>query len=291
MGEITMKWFAGEFTLFNKTVAIITLLILISGFGFFLNAQISKSIKQDTSKYEIPESKVVINPEQIYLMNKEILDLATKRLDNTITLFGVLMSVIVLVFSGALVFLQIVQNKQAEKNLELKFNALKEKNDLGNFKQSIESKLKSELSEIDKRVEGQVQLLFEKFAEKYKNQLYADVIQFTNDALLLSSESRDILNSRNRRAIGEIKLSLKEKLDTEKLGDALKSYAIDWLTIQRIFSKEKVQLLSGLDDFITTNQIPELKNYFINTLLKEYRGDADVVPRIERALKALVKDS
>jgi len=227
-----------------------------------------------SSNYTLPNSKFAIAPEHNYLMNKDLLDIAMKRLDNTITIFGILMSLIVFVFGGALAFLQY----QSSNNLDDKFKSLEKQHDIESMKMSIN---------VNNMVEANVNTLFNKFAERYKNEVYDNVIQFTTEALLLSSESREILNSRNRRAVSEIKSALKNEMDSLKLGKALELYATDWLTIQRIFSKEKKQKLSGLDDFININQIPELETYLNDKLLKEYKGDSDLEPRVKLALKVL----
>ncbi|MBF0344921.1 MAG: hypothetical protein HQL06_11900 [Nitrospirae bacterium] len=205
-----------------------------------------------------------ISKEQLRVMSKDILEVALKRQDHTITLFSVLMTFIVSAIGALLTFMQYTA--------KLEF-----KDEVKKFASELEDMKKS------KNVEDHIDKLF---ASKYRDEILKYVSELTLESLHDNSELRDKMLSRLRTMTHTITNCIEPKLD-EGTAQCIKNALIDtaqlWHTLGLLYSSDRNIIIKGLGDIMANPSREALKR--LAALKERYKSDPDLFPLINEAIK------
>jgi hypothetical protein len=232
----------------------------------------------------LPKPQVEIKSEQIALVNEKILDIALKRLDNTISLFATLMSIIVAGLGLGIAFMQYTQNKNLKDYLNRKLSDWEKAIDLEKRMETWKDKMDGE---IKNDVEEKVQRLFD---TRYRDLIFNYTKSFTSEILLLTPDARGLLMSRLRNMDRELEKVISEKWGKEisnKFHDILGRTIEDWHTLGQLFSSDSIQLQAGLLS-IRANPFPEIGKR-LSVLQARYQEDGELYPMIIDAISQVEK--
>lgn len=227
---------------------------------------------------------------------KDILDITLKRLDNTITIFGILMTVIVTGISLGIAFISWQQNKEmkreiekGERDLEKRFNELEKgmnlEDKIEKWRSSMGKDIEEKLQSIPKHVSQNVQELFQ---EKYEKEIIRLTRTLAEEALLLAPDLRGLLQGRLREMVNRLDDIFKLKFgdeDTKKMHDTLSDAIFEWTIIEQIFNSNIEEVKKGIQT-LGTHPIPELYHYLKRFELR-YKEDAEILYYIKVAKKEI----
>lgn len=227
----------------------------------------------------IPLSQeIIIDPEKVAMISEKILDAALKRLDNTITIFGILMSLIVIALGVTMTISQYTQKKDLKEKIDEWTKTWEKRADLDRLTKDLESKLAEKVGE-------KVESLFE---SRYRTEIHNYTKSLAEEVLMMTPQARGLLVARLRNMDRSIKELISDKIE-KKLGEELfriLGRAIeDWHTIGQLHSVDRKQLEAGLLA-VRANPFQEAEERL--TLLKRrYLSDGEIYPMIVEAMKAV----
>lgn len=210
--------------------------------------------------------------EDLQYVNPIILDTVLKRIDDTIVLFGYLITAIVTLFGVGVGLLQFLQMKDA--------------------KTTIEEKFKLETMLIKNKTEELIEWEVKKVFSKNSNLIFEYVKSYCEEVLLMTPEAKGLLLSRLRIMDLQLKQTLESHLKKEiadEFYEIIANSIEDWHTLSQIFSTDSQQIQTGLLTF-SSKPFYEAEDYLIK-LKKKYRSDPELLLAVNDALKSLYRSA
>ncbi|KJU84973.1 membrane protein [Candidatus Magnetobacterium bavaricum] len=285
----------------TKEIVFIGLLILsINVNVVFLTTYLTKSSTVQEAyqgdNLSIPNPSAKITEEHLKVMNKDILDIALKRMDNTISYLSMFMSLIVFALGGISVYMQHIAKRDLKgetdkidkevKKLELD---MKEKistsititsHEIEKTFRTMESNL---YVDVSKKLEERLQTLFDSV---YKDEISRYIREMTMESLGNTSGFRDKMLFMLRAKTKTIIQCIEDKLDeqtTKCIKGILQNTIQDWHTMGLLYSSDTDGIKKGLGE-IFANPISEALDR-LRVLKERYKTDNNLLPLINETLK------
>ena len=242
------------------------------------------NINANQVQNQIDSSKIIIKTDTIFVedgfqitpleMEQIINDIVTansKRLDWIIGIAAAILTIITLTFTIASSISQRNSNKDYKELFERISNEQKE---------LIQERIN--LIKFEDIINKRLQELFD---EKYPKVIYENTKRIAYDVMYNTQIQQEQISAYYKSLAVKIKKAISDGDNiANQIGDILKYFAIDWLTMSRIYSIEKEQKISGLKDFIKIHPFKELEP-MLDEMKKRYKDDPDIEPLIIDALK------
>lgn len=235
---------------------------------------------------EQPNSKNNPSPQiEIKPLDEHILEIALGRLDKIIAVFGILMTVLTIFFGAGISYIQYRQGTNLKNEIDILKKEFNYQEDFKKLKSATENKVIKHLDLIPDIVHTKVESLFE---SKYKDKIFRDTRTFSAEALMLTTEERNILLARLRSMCVEIQNELTSKINKEvgeKLYQILGRAIQNWHTLGELSNPDRGQLKAGLLA-IHANPFPEA-SILLKKLKVRYGDDGELFPLIHEAITAV----